>query len=69
MCERLAFSLGEAEVVVVEMADLRDRYEEETVHAEWMAFSRALESSPSRMRSVLIRSRRNSAGLVSVGSG
>ena len=42
---------------------------EERVHAAWMAFSRALESSPLRTKSVLIRSRRNSAGLISVGMG
>ena len=69
MCERLAFSAGEAEVVVAEIADLRDRQEEERVHAVWMADSRALKLIPSRTISVLIRSRRNSAGLISVGIG
>ena len=42
---------------------------EERGQAVWMAFSRALESSPLRTKSVLIRSRRNSAGLISVGIG
>ena len=67
MCARLAFSALVAEEMVSSIEDLISCDSVEVDQAVWMASSRALESSPGRMKSVFIRSRRYSAGLISEG--